>query len=220
MSLVRLSQFNYQIHFSSSVGEEFLKSILEMLNNNNLDLGLGATLIKCETGSGWCIDFFADSVCELTDVPINYNNVVFLMRDLNKQNYILYKKFHRGFFYIDLKDVVVIDSSTFVCVNHRCVENINIEGNFVFNYPFSRASESAFFSPELLSLEKIPAEVNYKCFYYSLGALGIYLLFGKKVDSCREGLEKIVGSICNTKLYWTLLRCASVDCERRDLLFI
>jgi hypothetical protein len=218
MSLIRVSQFNYQIHFTS-VGEEFLKSILEMLNHNKLELGLGATVIKCETG--WCIDFFANSVTKLMDVSFNYNNVVFLMRDLNNQNNILYKKFNHGFFYIDLKDIIVIDSSLFICINHRCLENINISGNFVFNYPFSRASDSAFFSPELLSLEKIPAEVNYKCFYYSLGALGIYLLFGKKLESRRDrDVENIVGSICNTKLYWALLRCVSVDCERRDLLFI
>jgi len=140
---------------------------------------------------------------------------------LNKQHLFLSKKYNCGVFYLDLKDIIVIDSSIFVCVSPVAVKSINCCEEFSFYSPFSRNSKTAFFSPEILALDKIPSVVDCKCFYYSLGALAMYCLFGKHIkglDSCE--IQQLLNPIYQTKLYWMLLKALEYDSERRTLIYI
>lgn len=222
MSITCVSKFNYKLHLNSSVNEDFLtkvpwvlKSILHMIPN------LGGAIIK--SVNGYCIDFCAQSVEKLIDFneSLDYNTVVNLIYCLNKQHSFLSKNFNCGLFYIDMKDIIVIDSSIFICINPEVVKNINSVGEFVFYSPFSRSSNSAFFSPELLALDKIPSVVDCKCFYYSLGALAIYFLFGKNIKGCDViHVKHILNPICQTKLYWMLLKATDPNCGRRNLIYI
>ena len=218
MSINRISKFNYQLHFSNSVCEPFLKSILFMINN------FGGALIK--STKGYCIDFCAHGVSKLVDCEkLDYNLVVSMMNCLNKQNAFLLKKHDCGMFYIDLKDIIVIDSSTFIYCSSENIRKITF-GLYLFNSPFSRDSNTAFFSPEIMVLNKIPAAISFKCFYYSLGALAIYCLFNKNITARINeivdiaDIKKILFPILQTKLYWTILKSTAIDCEKRTLLFI
>jgi len=218
MSITHLSNFNYKLQLKSSsndIVQLVLKSILHMIPN------LGGTIIKSD--SEYCIDFSAQSVQYLTDVKekLDYNSVISLIYCLNKQQKFLSMKHNHGLFYLDFKDVILIDSSIFICINPELVKNINCYGEFSFCSPFSRASNTAFFSPEILTLDKIPSVADCKCFYYSLGALAIYCLFNKNIkglDSIQ--VNKLLLPIYQTKLYWTLLKTIDSNCERRSLLYI
>lgn len=222
MSISCISKFNYKLHLNSSTNEAFLtkaqlvlKSILHMIPN------LGGAIIK--SVDGYCLDFCAHSVKHLTDFKdsLDYNKVISMIYCLNKQHSFLSKKYNYGLFYLDLKDIVVIDSSIFICINPEVVKNINLIGEFVFYSPFSRNSKSAFFSPELLVLDKIPSAVDCKCFYYSLGALAIYCLFGKNIkDLDVNDVKHILNPIYQTKLYWMLLKATDSNSERRNLIYI
>lgn len=222
MSISCISKFNYKLHLNSSTNEAFLtkvslvlKSILHMIPN------LGGAIIK--SVDGYCLDFCAHSVERLIDFneSLDYNTVISMIYCLNKQHSFLSKKYNYGLFYLDLKDIVVIDSSIFICINPEVVKTINSVGEFSFFAPFPRNSKSAFFSPELLALDKIPSVVDCKCFYYSLGALAIYCLFGKNIkDLDVNDVKHILNPILQTKLYWMLLKGIDSNYERRTLLFI
>jgi hypothetical protein len=215
MSISCISKFNYKLHLKSSANDPFLKSILHMIPNS------GGASIK--SVNGYCIDFCAQSVQHLTDFKENldYTFVISLIYYLNKQHSFLSKKYNCGLFYLDMKDIIVIDSSIFICINPTVVKNINSLGEFSFYSPFSRNSKSAFFSPELLALDKIPSVINCKCFYYSLGALAIYCLFDKNIKGLHViDVKHILNPIYQTKLYWMLLKATDSNCERRNLIYI
>jgi len=237
MSITTLSQFNFKFKLKrgsqsdSSVAElSLLKSIMEIISNSysssNSGCGSsGASIIK--SASGYHIEFYATSVTYLSVVslPLDYNMVINSLNCLRRQQDILYNKYNYGIYYIDLNDIIVIDSDIFIYTNPDGIKPLNSSGNFIFNSPFYRNSISAFFSPELIKLDKIPATINYKCFYYSLGAFGIYCLFMKKLnntieDTIEDTIEKILKPIYQTKLYWMLLRSCSIDHERRSILLI
>ena len=241
MSITTLSQFNFKFKLKrgsqsdSSVSElSLLKSIMEIISNTGFNSGCGssgssgssgASIIK--SASGYHIEFYATSVTYLSAVslPLDYNMVINSLNCLRRQQDILYNKYNYGIYYIDLNDIIVIDSDIFIYTNPDGIKPLNSSGNFIFNSPFYRNSISAFFSPELIKLDKIPATINYKCFYYSLGAFGIYCLFMKKLnntieDTIEDTIEKILKPIYQTKLYWMLLRSCSIDHERRSILLI
>ena len=83
-------------------------------------------------------------------------------------------------------------------------------------------------SPEILEINSIPATISYRCFYYSLGALGIHCLFGINISDYGKLVERgptnidpshlvynkildILTPIKNTKLYWFFLKSLCVD---------
>jgi hypothetical protein len=82
-----------------------------------------------------------------------------------------------------------------------------------------------FSSPELFKLTNLPAEVNYKCVYYSLGVLvvlcllNVYLLVGNEIKTAKE-IDVILTPIKGTKIYWFIKRCIHEDIFKRTLLFI
>ena len=82
-----------------------------------------------------------------------------------------------------------------------------------------------FSSPELLEIKSLPAEIDYRASYYSLGALIIFYLTNKYLflgnEVMREvDIEKCLQPFLNTKVYWFLKRCIKSDCEERILRFI
>lgn len=123
MSISCVSKFNYKLHLNSSANDVFLKSILHMIPNS------GGAIIK--SVNGYCIEFCAQSVKHLIDFKesLDYTRVISMLYCLNKQQSFLSKKFNYGLFYIDLKDIVVIDSSIFICINPAVVKNINCYGD-------------------------------------------------------------------------------------------
>ena len=61
-------------------------------------------------------------------------------------------------------------------------------------------------SPELLKIKSVPATINYRTIYYSLGVLVLDCLFDYK-ENDTSNLEEIMGPIKETKLFYLVKRC-------------
>ena len=85
----------------------------------------------------------------------------------------------------------------------------------------SPLKKDKFFSPEMKSIQSLPAYISVHSAYYSLGSLISYLLTDKfpPTDSC-EAYKNHLSDIEDSKLYWALLRCLQVNPVNRYLLFI
>ena len=154
------------------------------------------------------ISFYASAVVKLKDWllsggsdgsgRISYNSAIHLVYSLSKQQKYLENN-KLGFVYFNVDDIVVIDDSTFICVNPSLCEELfwlppkefnqtpsthcavstdrsTSSGKMTICRPFNRAN--CFCSPELLRIDSLPASVHYKTSYYSLGLLAIFCLFG------------------------------------------
>jgi hypothetical protein len=210
----------------------FIESIFMLLRHEGEDeeagvgVGVSASIIT-NGGKMRSIEFCAHSVEPLLDFiekmdkngnGFNHIDCIHLVESLHNQSAFL-KKYNLGFYGLDINEIYVINSSIFICIQPTFIKEIS-ERCFSFLSPICRELDGCFFSPEIMNLVTIPATVFYTCFYYSLGALSVFCLFGKKVggtdcDSCMN----IMNSIAGTKLYWMLLKMLEPDCKRRVLLF-
>jgi hypothetical protein len=193
------------------------------------------------------ISFYASSVVKLKDWLLacgsagscgpnrmSYNSAIHLIYSLSKQQKYLENN-KLGFVCFNVDDIVVIDDSTFICVNPSlCEEIFSVGGSCTSSTarstssskmtlcrPFNRAH--CFCSPELLRMDSLPASVHYKTSYYSLGLLAIFCLFGYDGRcSSTSGSQtlSVLEPILNTKLYFYLLRCLSLHAENRHLFFV
>jgi len=211
----KLSEYKYQINQFDKTN--FFKSIFELLDNNN------ATIIKNEITSDINIEFYATSVKPLLYYQehnlIDYHLIILIIYSLYKQQTIL-EKYGIGFYGIDINDIIIIDSKIVICINTTFIKDINNE-HFIFNSPFNRELKH-FFSPEIININIIPSIISNKCFYYSLGSLSVYCLFGIKINPENHDIDYkiILKPIAQTKLYWMILKSLSFDCNTRTLIFI
>jgi hypothetical protein len=137
---------------------------------------------------------------------LSYHTCIQLVDDLTKQIMILHK-FGYGIYGFDMDDILTIDNHFVFC---GCRHVLPLENDhFIFTSPIRRPY---FSSPELNKLTKLPAKLNYKCNYYSLGIF---------VSLCLLGSENINIDVLNdTKIYWFIKRCINEDVDKRVLLLI
>ena len=217
-----ISDYCYQLTFNEGRNgshDVFLNSIFAVLN----DLP-GTSITTSSSTSNIRIHFCANSVKPLKEMGIDYDLALCMMRDLYKQQAFLLNNGY-GLYCIGLDDILVIDSCTFVCICPDIMREIGrkaggLKDVFNFYSPFSRTVR--FFSPEIMQIHFLPASISIHCFYYSLGALIVYCLFGKKINGMdgRCDYEHVLAPIAQTKLYWMLLKSLDTDCERRSLIYI
>lgn len=172
------------------------------------------------------LHFHAQSVCMLEDYlnnnnnTMNIENILFFLYSISKQITSLEQK---GFtFYgISLKDVVVVNKNIFLFLNTNTI--LPIENEYItFLCPFEKPY---FANPEILAIDFLPCQVNYKCIYYSLAALIIYCLFNNYILKGNDllsnsDIDVILFPIHGTKLYWCLKRCLENESNKRYLLYI
>jgi|UniRef100_A0A6C0DSG5 hypothetical protein len=212
----KISENTYQILLSDTKGHEpFFYSIFNLLNDR-----LPGSYIVSVNKEPLAINFFSKSVKPLSYYCkkrlVDYYMAINIIRDLYNQH-IFVSKYGYGFYYIDLDDIIVIDNSIFLYINSQVVKEFR-NGQLMFFSPFNRTAQHAFYAPEILVLQSIPAKLSHKCFYYSLGALAIYCLFGAKLVNSDASL--LLKPISQTKLYWLILKLVDPDCERRSALII
>jgi hypothetical protein len=214
----------------------FIESIFFLLRQEGEGEGVSASIIT-NGGKMRSIEFCAHSVEPLQDFIqqvnengnengngngniFNHVDCIHLVESLHNQSTFL-KKYSLGFYGLDINEIYVINSSIFICIQPTFIKEVS-ERCFSFLSPIYRELDGCFFSPEIMNLATIPATVFYTCFYYSLGALAVFCLFGKKVigvNSESNSCMSIMKSITGTKLYWMLLKMLELDCKRRVLLF-
>jgi len=212
----KISENKYQILLADVKGNEtFFYSIFNILNER-----LPGSYIVSANKEPMAINFFSTSVKPLSyyckNRLIDYYMALKIICDLYKQHMFL-DKYGHGFYCIHFDDIIVIDKSIFICNNPHIIREKR-NGKLMFFSPFNRSAEHGFYSPEILELQSIPAKVSHKCFYYSLGALVIYCLVGKKLGNSDASI--LLKPISQTKLYWLILKLVDSDCERRSALII
>jgi len=212
----KISENTYQVLLEELKGNTpFFYSIFNVLNKR-----LPGSCIISANKEPVAIHFFSSSVKPLSYYCrkgiVDYYMALKIICDLYKQHSFL-DKYGYGFYYIDLDDILVIDKSIFICTNPNVIRERR-NGQLMFFSPFNRTAEHGFYSPEIFELQSIPAKVSHKCFYYSLGALAIYCLYGKKLGNFDASV--LLKPISQTKLYWLILKLIDPDCERRSALII
>lgn len=212
----KISENTYQILLTDAKGHvPFFYSIFNLLNER-----LPGSYIVSVNNQPVAIHFFSRSVKPLSYYCkkglLDYYICLQIICDLYKQHTFL-KKSGYGFYCIHLDDIIVIDKSIFICTNSNCIRECRND-QLMFFSPFNRTAENGFYSPEILGIQSIPAKVSHKCFYYSLGALAIYCLYGKKIGNSDASV--LLKPISQTKLYWLILKLVESDCERRSALII
>jgi|LauGreDrversion4_2_1035121.scaffolds.fasta_scaffold40039_3 hypothetical protein len=166
------------------------------------------------------IFFSAESIVTFKEYIISRStNHIKMIDDLTKQINYLHKMGY-GFYGFDVNDVIIIDNNFIFCSVEYLLPLY--QDTIIFDCPIKMPY---FSSPELFKLTNLPAEVNYKCVYYSLGVLvvlcllNIYLLVGNEIKTAKE-IDVILTPIKGTKIYWFIKRCIHEDIFKRTLLFI
>lgn len=192
--------------------------------NNNREFFL-RSIGECLHGSmGFCMDttfhkcyFHAHSISFLSSKTTQ--TTIQMIVSLAKQQTYLQTIGQLGFYCLCYDDILVIDNSIFICINFGSVQQINDSGIMTFQFPFEKNNVNEFYSPEIEKINSLPSKVSHKVFHYSLGALVIFCLFGKRIQY-GEDIDVILIPIKYTKLYWFLLRLLCDDVEDRDCIFI
>ena len=178
---------------------------------------------KCSVQSNNRLKFLAGKVCTLEKYLSEHKTFTMdlclpLLFNLEAQNQFLLENESCCIFSIQLKDILVIDDSTFIFTNPSYIKEVDCNGILSFNSPFSRTE---FCSPEILALKQIPASVTRKTFYYSLGALLIYCITKCKSYLVAGDVDlECLKSIRKTKLYWTILRLVCLEPSKRSFLYV
>jgi hypothetical protein len=169
------------------------------------------------------VSFIASSVKSLKKFllkkeNINYENALKIILSLTKQFQYLITKEHLCFYEYIIENIIVIDDEKFVYISNEDLLELSESNKIQFVKPFNR---EGFISPELLKINSIPTELNYKTIYYSLGALIVYFLFDKNINNDDiHDLNKILKPIEGTKLFGLLNKCLFEEANIRSIIYI
>ena len=168
------------------------------------------------------IIFVAESVTKLlpclTEKTTTYLQALSMIKCLSKQMNNLKRMSNLIFYGFDLDDILVINEDTFFIASTRCMTKIDPKNKCIYFY---KPIEIPYFSnPELNELTKLPAKIDYRSSYYSLGALILFCSTNIYIFSELKEIDITLSPIYYTKLYWFLKRCFLKDYKQRILLFI
>ena len=206
-----INECTYSLKINGEYNIYLYKLIKKFIKVSNLDY---------ETDS---IYFCAENVIHFKDLiknnSLSHNKCIKLIYDLTNQ--ILYlKKFGYSFYGFDINDILVVDDLFMFCSTQYVLPLVN--DLIIFYSPIKKAY---FSNPELYNLTTLPSEISYKCCYYSLGLLVVfllmnkYLLVGNEFKTSKE-IDNIIQPLYNTKIYWFLKRCLDDDINNRKLLLV
>jgi len=188
-SLSKINVFTYNLKINGENYKTIYKSILKIIKSSHFDYTSNSLLIKCEK-----ITTLKKYILSLNNKKLSYGQCIQLIDDLSKQIKYLHA-IDYGFYGFDLNDILTVDDHFFVC-NPKYLVSLTDDLIF-FDYPIE---QPYFSSPEIIKLTTLPSEINYRCSYYSLGALIIfcllnnYLLVGNEIKTAEE-IDKIFAGL-------------------------
>ena len=157
----------------------------------------------------------------LINVKMSHLKCIKMISDLTKQiNYLSIINY--GFYGFDIQDILVINDDLFLICSGDYLKSLTNNSNIIFYEPIKNPY---FGSPDILTLTSLPSTIDFKCIYYSLGALIVYcllneyLLVGNEIKSDEEIENKLI-PLLDTKIYWFLKRCLKTNCKKRLMLLI
>ena len=216
---------SFSLYINGNHREQIYESISQLLSN---------ICYTCYDNQNEKLIFLAETVITLSDFckktnqdqkeeQILLEKATYMIKMLSEQIEILKTK-NLAFYGFDLDDVLMINDNIFIIVNSNNILELDKERKsyITFNAPFDLPY---FSSPELIELKTLPAKIDYRTSYYSLGALLTYFLLKEYLfvgnEVMREkAIEKCLNPIFYTKVYWFLKRCLKEKCNERILFFI
>ena len=216
---------SFSLYINGNHREQIYESISHLLSN---------ICYTCYDNQNEKLIFLAETVITLSDFckktnqdqkeeQILLEKATYMIKMLSEQIEILKTK-NLAFYGFDLDDVLMINDNIFIIVNSNNILELDKERKsyITFNAPFDLPY---FSSPELIELKTLPAKIDYRTSYYSLGALLTYFLLKEYLfvgnEVMREkAIEKCLNPIFNTKVYWFLKRCLNEKSNERILFFI
>jgi hypothetical protein len=151
---------------------------------------------------------------------LSYDEMLRLVSSLATQLKYLIEKQSSCFYLFNTDNLIVIDGNKFVYMSNQHLCRLMPDGKkMLIIQPFSRKEK--FVSPELRRINHIPAEVDCRSSYYSLGALALHCLSGNdRLSGNFDNEDDELGLIKGTKLYAMLKRCLAEDPCKRSILFV
>ena len=209
------SAFNFNILIKGTHNHKILKSLVNtrILNNSFIDDdSICFTAERIETLK---VFLLKQPNTKLTNIAC-----IQLLKTITRQIKYL-ESINSTFYGLNIEDILVIDETSYVIVSGEYILPIQ-DNNITFYNPFSRPY---FSSPEILKLTNLPSNIDYRCAYYSLGALLVFcilntnLLVGNEIKSDKD-IETLLVPIYDTNIYWFLKRCLNSDILKRILLLV
>lgn len=192
--------------------EQLIRSIYSMLGEKKCTIEKHWQKIIVRGKKIETLDIFLK---EREKMVLSYNCCLNMLHDLEEQNQSLLKE-SLCIFCIRSEDILVIDGGKFVFANSDYVKKVDSRGKIQFFSPFRR---DGFFSPEIGGIAVLPSSVDWKTFYYSLGALIVFCISGKHIED-KTLLADSLKNIEKTKLYWAIFRLVELDLKKRCFLYI
>ena len=209
------SSFNFNIQIKGAHNDKILKSLSKtrILNNSFIDNdSMHFTAERIET--------LKDFLLKQPNTKLTNIGCIKLLKTITKQIKYL-ESINATFYGLNIEDILVIDEINYIIVSGEYILPIQ-DNNISFYNPFSRPY---FSSPEILKLTNLPSNIDYRCCYYSLGALLVFcilntnLLVGNEIKSDKD-IEILLVPIYDTNVYWFLKRCLNSDILKRILLLV
>ena len=221
-TIYREGPTKYKIVFSS-YSEPLIKSIVQSKQIDDISVYKDYRTIEFTATSVQTYTEFRDGgdLFDLNGVKrMSYEATLRLTSSLATQLKYLFEKQSSCFYLLNTDNLIVIDGNKFVYMSNEHLAKLTPDGNAMFIIqPFS--CRTNFVSPELRRITCIPAKVDYRSIYYSLGSLALHCLSGN--DCLSENFDKddaVLGELKGTKLYAMLRRCLAEDPCERSILFI
>ena len=175
------------------------------------------------------IYFKCSSMCLLNDCydKLKTINVYKMIYDISIQMKFLLEEYNKAFIGFDPKHILVVNGNKFMYIYGNHLEGIDKQENITIRYPLN--CQDFLMAPELYEIKELPCKVNYKCSYFSAGALYLYIYKrietknANPIDTNDE--EEITNllkelSLHNTKIFYFLQRCFQKNPVKRNILFI
>jgi len=168
-------------------------------------------------------------MCLLQDIfkklkPINIYKMIY---DISSQMRYLLEDENSVFIGFDPRHILVVNEDTYLYINGEHLEKIDDQENIEIKYPPN--SQDYILAPELYEITELPCKINYKCSYYSVGILYLYIfniietkriqkIDTNDVEEINQLLKNL--SINHTKIYYFLQRCLQKNPVNRQILFV
>jgi len=213
-NLLSINEFTYSLKINGEFANQLYYTIEKMLKTSHREYETNSIFFSAEN-----VIPLKKYILDKKNKRISHATCIKLIDDLSKQIKYL-KQLKYGFYGFDINDILIIDNCFIFCSAENLLE---LDNEYII---FTSLIKLPYFSsPELINLTSLPSKINYKCSYYSLGSLIVfllldnYLLVGNELKTSKE-IDKIIYPLYNTKIYWFLKRCLDDDINNRKLLLV
>jgi hypothetical protein len=157
---------------------------------------------------------------------LSHNLLLNIIYSLTKQiSYLLHNN-SKCFYKLENSNILVIDNCKFIYLSYEHLKDVDVKDNKMIIYrPISKTT--GYISPELKNAKSIPILFSYKTIFYSLGLLILDSIKNSEIELSEDAnisdkLDKLDKLLCikDTKLYFFLERCLSIDPDKRFLLYV